>query len=102
MLTDPDGARIIPEFKKEKRFLFGLIQTLINKVPDGDAQKLLSIVKYISRYGQYEVLTWLLKRIYDKFPEFGKFEASYKDEPGWEYRKEAVEIVRQGKKEQGL
>jgi hypothetical protein len=102
MLTDPDDARVIPEFKKEKRFLFGLIQTLINKVPNGDPEKLLNIVKYISRYGQYEVLTWLVKRIYDKFPEFGKYEPSYKDEPGWEFRKEAVEIIRQGKKEQGL
>jgi hypothetical protein len=102
MLTDPDKARVIPEFKKEKRFLFGLIQTLINKIPNGDPEKLLNMVKYISKYGQYEVLTWLVKRIYDKFPDFGKYEPSYKDEPGWKFRKEAVEILIQGKKEQGL
>ena len=102
MLTDPDGARIIPEFRKEKRFIFGLIQALINKVPDGDPEKLLNMVKYISRYGQFEILTWLQKRIYDKFPEFGKYEPAYKDEPGWEFRKKAVNIIVQGKKEQGL
>ena len=102
MLTDPDGARVIPEFKKEKRFIFGLIQALINKVPNGDPEKLLNIVKYISRYGQFEVLTWLLKRIHDKFPEFANIELPYKDEPGWEFRREAAEIIRQGKKEQGL
>jgi hypothetical protein len=102
MLTDPDGARVIHEFKKEKRFLFGLIQALINKIPNGDPEKLLNMVKYISRYGQFEVLTWLMKRIHDKFPEFAKIELPYKDEPGWEFRREAAEIIRQGKKEQGL
>jgi len=102
MLTDPDKARVIPEFKKEKRFLFGLIQALINKVPNGDPEKLLNMVKYISRYGQFEIVSWLVKRIYDKFPEFGKYEPAYKDEPGWEFRKKAVDIIVQGKKEQGL
>jgi hypothetical protein len=102
MLTDPDNARIIPEFKKEKRFIFGLSQTLINKVLNGDPEKLLNMVKYISRYGQFEILAWLIKRIYDKFPEFGKYEPAYKDEPGWEFRKKAVDIIVQGKKEQGL
>ena len=100
-LEDPERAKIPNEFKKDRRLIYGLCQNLLNMIPDGDPKKLYNLWLYVSRYDQNEMLTWVLKRIYDRFPDFKKFDSNFSNEPGWEWRDKAAKLTAEIKKRLG-
>lgn len=92
ILDNPESGKMPAEFKKQKRFIYGLGQSLLG-MANGDPEKLYNLIVYISRYEQNEILTWILKRIYDRYPDFKRFDKSFSDEPGWEYKNKAAKLV---------
>jgi hypothetical protein len=69
MMNNPSAAIKIPGVEKNKSVLRAVSEMALKKVKIYDAQKLYNIMEYFSQYGQAEMLNWLLKSIYKRFPE---------------------------------
>lgn len=69
MMTNPARAIKIPGADRNKSILRGVSEMLLRKVKTYDAQTLYNVMEYFSQYGQAEMLSWLLKSIFKKFPE---------------------------------
>jgi len=70
MMTNPKAAIKIPGADQNKSILRGVSEMVLRKVKTYDAQTLYNIMEYFSQYGQAEMMNWLLKSIYKKFPQF--------------------------------
>lgn len=98
VIESPENAKIPEQFKKDKRLIYGLCQNLLNMISDGDPEKLYNLCLYASRYNQNEILTWVLKRVYDRYPEFKRFDRNFSSEPGWEWKNKAAKLAAEVKK----
>jgi hypothetical protein len=67
-MSTPDNARVVPQFNKEKRFLYVITKTLMDMAGDDEA-KHANIIQYIDRYNQDEITSWALKQTYEKLPQ---------------------------------
>jgi MoxR-like ATPase len=69
MMNNPSAAIKIPGAERNKSILRGVSEMVLKKVKTYDAQTLYNIMEYFSQYGQAEMLSWLLKSMFKRFPE---------------------------------
>jgi hypothetical protein len=69
MMNNPSSAIKIPGAERNKSILRAVSEMALKRVKTYDAQTLYNIMEYFSQYGQAEMLNWLLKSLFKKFPE---------------------------------
>lgn len=70
-LEDPDDVQLVTKAKTDIAVLYGIATLLLGRIDEYDDKKLYNALKYVSRYDENEVLSWMYKTlILGKYPEF--------------------------------
>lgn len=107
VLTDSDRAKKVAKFEKNKRYIYAISHSLLKKAEkDTDVaerdEKVYHVINYIARYGQFEILTWLISMIRSKFPEWKTFDTTNAKTPGYQWRDKGMKIVSDSRKKSGI
>lgn len=109
ILQDGTRGKLVEKFRKNKRYLYVISHNLLKLVPEDmdDLEKrdtqVYNIIVYLERYEQFEILTWLLARIRDRYPEWKTAGSTdNKSVPGYEARKKGFQILAEARKKKGV
>jgi hypothetical protein len=86
IVKDPEKARLLPKEQATANVLYGMYEMALRKAEEmsekGEAstEDLYNIMKYFERYDELEKLTWIYKRIMEKYPEFAVTEDTVNNE----------------------
>ena len=79
IIKDPGKSPLIEKAKKDRSTRYGLQSMVLGRIDKYNAKGLLNIMKYFSRYGEPEALSWLYQQILKKFPQFVATSGDAKD-----------------------
>ena len=107
VLADSARAKMVAKFEKNKRYLYAISHSLLKKVDkETDIavrdEMVYNVINYIARYGQFEILTWLISMIRSKFPEWKTFDTTNAKTPGYQWRDKGMKIVSDSRKKSGI
>jgi hypothetical protein len=107
ILEDAEKVPAKEKFKKNKRFLYAITESLIRKVPKASSveeqdKMLYNVVKYINKYGNFEILNWVMAKLKGMYPDRWNTGSAADSSPGAEWVEKAIKIYLDGKKKAKL
>lgn len=84
-LNNPGSARVVEKFMKEKTYLYAVAAELMNRADT--PEQIANVAVYVDRYNQDEILSWVIKSIREKHPEFTLTGRDFANESGYGSRK---------------
>lgn len=110
MVNDPLKASKLPKTADFASVIFGVSEMAIKKAQelsgkDNPApQKLYNIMEYFNRYENIEQLTWIYKRIAEKYPDFAVTQEvlDTRDEVDSKAKIDAARLIQKGASDKGL
>lgn len=98
--SNPEGAMMVPDVKKNMSVLYGLQQMAFSLVDDGTVETAYKLACYFNRYKELEALSSLYKRMTSKYPSFTEFTKGTPEEI--EYKKALATLIKTGAQDKGL
>lgn len=110
MLKNPNEAKLLPKTSDFTSVIYGVSEMAIKKAQEisgnsePDPQILYNIVKYFDKYGNVEILSWIYKRILEKYPffEISDEVIATKNEPGSRAKIDAAMLIKKGARDKDL
>lgn len=98
--SNPEGAIMIPDVKKNMSVLYGLQQMAFDMVDDGTVETSYNLASYFNRYKELEALSALYKKMTSKYPSFTEFSKGTPEE--MDYKKRLALLCRTAAQNKGL
>jgi hypothetical protein len=109
IVQKPKEARLLPKTGDFSNIIYGVYEMAIRKAEEmngGEAtpQDLYNIMEYFNRYEQIEALTWIYKRIMEKYPKFAVSDEvlKTKDDEDSKLKINAARMIQAGGKAKGV
>jgi MoxR-like ATPase len=109
IVQKPKEARLLPKTGDFSNIIYGVYEMALRKAEEmngGEAtpQDLFNIMEYFNRYEQIEALTWIYKRIMEKYPKFAVTDEvlKTKDEEDSKLKINAARMIQAGGKAKGV
>ena len=109
IVKKPQDARLLPKTGDFSNIIYGVYEMAIRKAEEmngGEAtpQDLYNIMEYFNRYEQIEALTWIYKRIMEKYPKFAVSDEvlKTKDDEDSKLKINAARMIQAGGKAKGV
>ena len=104
ILKNPKNAKTLPKTSDFSSVIYGVSEMATKKAQElagnsePDPQTLYNIVEYFDRYGNVEVLSWIYKRILEKYPSFAVTQEvlDTKTDPGSKAKIDAAMLIKKG------
>lgn len=114
IVKNPDKAPMLNKTADFSSVLYGVAEMAIKKADEiakdnkPTAEDLYNVLSYFSRYKQLEVLSWIYKRILERYPDFTTTDADVNSvidgtaSADSKFRVDASKLIRAGAKDKGL
>jgi len=110
IVKDPEAAKEIPKGSDFSSVMYGVYEMALRKAEEmaengtASVEDLHNIMKYFNRYKQLEQLSWIYKRITEKYPEFAVTEdvIKSKDTDESKMKIDSARMIQKGAKEKDL